>query len=477
MIDNLFKKRDGVTLLELVIVMALVSVVITLSSSMMVLSTKTHKITIDDYEVQTTIRKATDKTNGILRYSSALFTIPKGRFFEANLTAGWNYFGISENGEELISYIYEQRYDESGTLVLKHWKEVVVPSHFNLKYELIFEKDSASNKDNFIKYSIVANNKDTNNKRLEIESEVEAINALQVVDRGTAVTPAVAIAYRSDARPQGETVGTITMVLDVSGSMAYRLDGTSNSVAEQDKRITKLKGALNSMIDEFSKEEYIEIAIVPFSTSANYPSTTSTSDSSKHPFYKVSDSTKKNNLISEINGLSANGGTNTGDGMRRAYHRNKYFTDNISTLYGSGFSTREYMIILVDGVTTYASTIGTNYTSDTSFNYPTDDTYVSNLSTSGNNRLVGNGSSLSDRATKYVEIIGQMIKNRNIKVYVIGFSSVPDQLDSVNDIATSAGALSKDVYKFTDSLDLVEVFEEIKADIMKDLWHIRGPKL
>lgn len=472
MIKNYFKIRKGITLVELIIAMSLVSIIITLSVNMILLANKTHAVTIEEYDMQSIVRLATEKTNKVLRYSSAVFTIPKGRFFEANLTDGWSYFGLSDDvGEnEIISYVYEQR-----GLVLKHWKEVVVPKKDNIRYEFVFEKDPTVTSDRAIKYSIVVKNLASNSEKIAIESEIEVLNALQVVDRGTVFTPAVAIAYRSDARPLGEVVGAITMVLDVSGSMAYRLDGTQNSVTEPEKRITKLKSALTSMIDEFSKEEYIEISIVPYSTSANYPDPTSTSSNEKHPFYKVNVPAQKTNLLARVNALNAKGGTNTGDGMRRAYHRNLYFTNNITTLpgYGSSFSTREYMIILVDGVTTYAS----SQDSGGSEGYRIDDSYLSNLGTSGTNKIVGNGSSMSYISTRYVEIIGKLIKDRNIKVYVIGFSSDVDELGSVNDIATAAGALAKDVYKFTDALDLNQVFEEIKADIMKDLWHIRGPKL
>lgn len=484
MIKNNINKRKGITLVELILAMSLVSIIITLSASMIILANKSHKVTIDEYELQSTIRLATEKTNKILRYSSAIFTIPKGRFFEANLTDGWSYFGISPDGYEIIAYIYEQRTNSSGVLELKHWKEVVVPKRDNIKYEFVFEKNTGVANDRVIKYSIIAKTVDTNSEKIDVDSEVEVLNALQVVDRGTAVTPAVAIAYRSDARPQGEVVGNITMVLDVSGSMAYRLNGTQNSVPESEKRITKLKSALNTMINEFSKEEYVEISIVPFSTSANYPNTTDESSKDEPPFYKVSNPTKKTALLGKVDGLTANGGTNTGDGMRRAYYRNKYFTDNIHNTaimpdYGPGFSTREYMIILVDGVTTQATSIGGSGDSK----YKTNEGYQSNLtwySYSGqwnNAGIIGKGNDEDPVTDRYVEIIGQKIKDRNIKVYVIGFSSLTAELNSVNKIATAAGALNKDVYKFTDALDLNDVFAEIKADIMKDLWHIRGPKL
>lgn len=476
------RKRLGVTLIELILAMSLIGMIITISANMMNLSTKSHKVTVDEYQLQSDIRLATEKTNKIIRYSSALFTIPMGRFFEANLTDGWNYLGILADGKEIVSYTYESRLNADGDLELKHWKDIVVPTHNNLEYEIVFEKETTVTGENIIKYSFVIKNEDNNNVRMAIDSEIEALNALQVVDRGTAVTPAVAIAYRADARPQDQIVGVISMVLDNSGSMAKALNGANNNVANEDKRIYKLRTALKSMIDEFSKEEFIEIALVPFSRSANSPDTTSQTANGTHAFYKPNEAAGKSSLLDIANNLKADGGTNTGDGMRRAYFRNKYFADNITTIagYGTNFGTREYMIILVDGVTTMASTLGTT---SGSRSYKMNDGYHDNLtwhqnsSNWHNKGIIGNGSSTHADTNKYVELIGALIKSRNTKVYVIGFSSVTSELNSVNDIATAAGALSKNVYKFTDNLDLEEVFVEIKDDIMKDLWHVRGPKL
>lgn len=480
-------KSKGFTLVELILAIGLIGIVITLSANMITLSTRVHKVTVDEYTLQSSIRLAVDKTNDVVRYSTALFTIPTGRFLESNLTDGWHYFGVSNDGSEIIRYIYEER---GG--VTDHWKEVVVAAHPNVKYELHFEAvDHAGTGDfgKMLKFAFVAVLQDTNQKRIVIESEVEAVNALQVVDRGTALSPAIALAYRADDRPQNEILGVITMVLDVSGSMNYALGGATSGVATEDRRITKLKNALNGytkvngevvegMINEFAKEEYIEIAIVPFSTSANYPTTTSASSSQNHPFYKVSDPTQKNNLRTIVSGLNADGGTNTGDGMRRAYFRNKYFKDNITTMpsYGNNFSTRDYMIILVDGVTTMATSNGG--TGDS--RYRVTDGHVNNLTWNSNINttsagIIGHGSQERSDTDRYVELIGAMIKNAGIKVYVIGFSEVNNELLSVNKIATAAGASTPNVYKFTENLDLDEVFKEIKADIMKDLWHVRGP--
>lgn len=460
------KRKSGFTLIELIVALSLITMVISVSTNMIIFSMRSHEITINEYELQSAMRMASDSTNRVIRYSSALFTIPSGRFYEANLTEGWSYFGVSDDGREIVRYTYETR---GG--VTQHWKEVLVPAQDNLTYDFVFEQDSATN-DSILKFKIVGTVTGTSTRKIEIDSEIEALNALQVVDRGTALTPATAIAYRSDERPTDQIVGVVSMVMDVSGSMGDTLAG--NSASAGNSRLDKLKVSLGNMINEFAKEENMELSLVPFSTTANYRSSspedgpTSYSANDTHQFYKVSNSTQRNNMISVINDLYALGGTNTGDGIRRAYYRNLYYrtyVTNAASGYGSGHSTKDYMIILVDGVTTYRS--GTSSTS-----HITTDGYISSSSS-----IYGSGNSESTQNDAYVTAIGNLVKNAGIKVYVIGYSSVADELLSVNKIATAVGALTKDVYYFTDALDLDQVFTEIKADIMKDLWHVRGPQL
>ena len=467
MLSKIKRKRlTGFTLIELIITLALVTMVISVSTNMIIFSMNSHEVTVNEYELQSAIRIASDVTNRVIRYSSAIFTIPSGRFYEANLTEGWSYFGVSDDKKEIVRYTYETR---GG--VTQHWKDVLVPAQDNLTYDFVFEQASNSN-DSILRYKIIGIVSGTSTQKIEIESELEALNALQVVDRGSLFTPATAIAYRSDERPTNQIVGVVSMVMDVSGSMGDTLAG--NPASSGNSRLDKLKLSLGNMINEFAKEENMELCLVPFSTTANYHTSspedgpTSYSANNKHKFYKVSDNTQRAEMINVISDLYALGGTNTGDGIRRAYYRNLYyrtFVNDISSGYGSGHTTKDYMIILVDGVTTYRS--GTSTTS-----FISDDRYISS-----NYYIYGTGNSESTSNDNYVSEIGSLVKNSGIKVYVIGYSSVADELLSVNKIATAVGALSKDVYYFTDALDLDEVFAEIKADIMKDLWHVRGPRL
>lgn len=484
--QNTKNRKNGFTLVELLLVSAILGIIIMVTSGIIIYSYRVQRVSYDEYELQTTMRLAAEETNKVVRYSSAIFTIPEGRFFEGNLSDGWNYFGLSADKREVIKYVYEER---GG--VTKHWKEVVVPAQDNLEYSIVFDKENDDPEDRMMKFKIIGTVLGTTDRRIIIESEVESINALQVVDRGTASNLAVALAYRYDERPKYDVVGVVTMVIDTSGSMGDDLQGHSY-VTESSKRISKLKNALvgytkdtgevvEGMINSFAKDENVEVSIVPFSISANYPTPSSEYSSQSHPFYKVSNPSEKSALISQINSLSANGGTNTGDGMRRAYYRNMYFKNNVTSMsdYGANFSTRDYMIILVDGVTTMATSVGGYGDS----RYRMTDGYQSNLNYYSNSYywsysgIIGRGNAEDAVTDRYVELIGNYIRNDGIKVYVIGFSEIASELNSVNKIATAAGADSENVYKFTDNLDIDNVLDEIRADIMMDLWHIRGPQL
>ncbi len=481
-------RRAAFTFVELIVSMALIFLVLGMSGNLLWNFSRAQLVTNEKYNLNSAMRIASTETNDILRFSSALFTIPEGRFFEANLTDGWNYYGLSPDNTEVIKFTYEERLNGMGIMELRHWRDVVIPARANIQYNMTFVKSTTN--DQIVTFRIIATNTLSNTATVAIESEVEVLNALQVVDRGTPLQAAVAIAFRAEERPEDQIVGVITMVMDASGSMAWNLNKSKTSnVPVLEQRITKVKNALNGytktsgevvegMINEFGKEDNIEIALVPFSTSANSPDTKSSTSNASHQFYRVTNATQRTALKNLVTGMIADGGTNTGDGMRRAYYRNEFFKNNVKTManYGSKFSTKDYMIILVDGITTMATSVGGVGDSK----YKQDDGHVSNFNRPSNWNdagIIGHGSEERVETDRYVELIGAKIKEAKTKVYVIGFSELSSELASVQKIANAAGATSTSVYKFTDSLDLDAVFTEIKADIMKDLWHVRGPKL
>ncbi len=440
-----------------------------------------------EYEIQSRVRMAVEETNRIIRYSSALFAITDDYFHlddVSDLDEGWHYFGVSADKKSIVNYGYVPS-GSGGSHVLR----TVVPANENIEYELVFVKNLTSENDSLISMKLIAHvlrNGVRTNQKIEIETEIEAQNALQVIDKGTSSVPSIALAYRTDDRPtEKEVVAAITMVLDVSGSMNDKMDGsTTNNEAE--KRITKVKNALNGyteggvtvegMVNEFAREDNIEICIVPFATSGNYPSPWSTSGTEKHPFYSVSKSaSEKTDLRDEIDDLSAYWGTNTGDGMRRAYYRNATFkTENlVSNGYDSSVAVKNFMIILVDGETTFASANGNSV-------YKLDDGNVSSLSEYRTNDIsfnytgiIGNGSTPSENTKEYIRQIGAKIKSSDTKVYLIGYA--PGITDGIQLIADTTGAVK--VYQYAPNMNIDEILSEIKSHIMEEIWHLTGPQV
>jgi prepilin-type N-terminal cleavage/methylation domain-containing protein len=444
----LFNNKKGVTLIELILALALFTVIIALTFNMLIFGTRAQNMVNDEYEIQSAGRLAAQSINQAVRSSTALFTINRSSFREDNLTENWDYFGLSPDKREVVKYVYV-------SATSSHRKEVVVPAQDGITYSLVFHKTDSSNDNRLLGYTLEAVKDGSVVKKIELESELEALNSLQVVDRGTYSDPAVAIAYRSDDRPQA-VYGAVTMVLDTSGSMDDNIWGnyTNNT---NSKRITIMKNEAKALVEEFSKEQNISISLIPFATSANNPGS----------YYNVA--SQKNHLINEIDSFSAVGGTNTGDGLRRAYHNMVGFTNSNPTL-----TVRHYLVILVDGVTTF-------YTYYRSGGYRP--FYYGGLNISDHNGVYydGYGNRLDPDGTDYVNNIGNnYIQDSSssiypVKPYVIGFSGVSTELGSIADIASAVGAGSSSIFQYSPTRDLGDIFDEIRQAIINDLWVVNGP--
>ena len=122
----------------------------------------------------------------------------------------------------------------------------------------------------------------------------------------------------------------IILVLDNSGSMAYGSRGKNDNSTPS--RIASLESTANDFINTMlDKDGNVQIGLVTFSKDVN----TSVS---------FSNYSKKNDLTTAINGMTANGGTNLQAGIEKAHDLLKD---------GGRNDAKKMVIILTDGIPTY----------------------------------------------------------------------------------------------------------------------------
>jgi type II secretory pathway pseudopilin PulG len=457
-------------LIELIVVLALLGLIATTASVMLWFSADVVKASKKEYQFQFSTRMLMQETSSIVRYASAVFTIPTSSFSADNLADGWDYIGIlpvvitpeqngnaAVNGNEVVQFKYNT---STGT----HTPVVLLEAQAGVDYEFVFDRVDPQSSDTLLQFTVQSIPNGSVDEfglpkpQLTIISEVDARNSLQVVDLSTPIDPAIAIAFRRQDRSVS-VVGQVAMVLDNSGSMADNLAGNTGTPS----RISILKTETQTIVNAFAQESNVDISLIPFATSANNP----------YPFYNAHDSLST--LTGIINNFTAIGGTNTGDGLRRAYWNLKTHAAEIP----SNVTVKSYVIVLVDGVTTFASVI-----SNSNRNFVVDNRNVNEgyLDRSGENsssgQIAGNGSTLDAKGTGYVNLIGAMLDSNSFsKVYVIGFSSIHSELDSVNDIAAACGAPSDQVFRADSQTALDIVLDTIRQDIVNDLWFLQGPPL
>lgn len=525
----LMKARKGLTLIELVVAIAIAAMLGWAVMSILPTGIHLGNKADDEFNRQADIRVAMLNVNTFVRYSTAAFAITEDKYrpkelegseYVTRLTKGWNYFGVSPDGAELVHY----QYDEKS---MKHIKEVIVPRTEGLTYAIQFKKQESGIEDKMLRFTVACYK---NGQYLfDYDSEIEALNALQVISQGDPSKPAVALAYRADTRPVAEQVyGAVTMVLDMSGSMNARMDGSgrNDNYPPRDARINILKMRATELVDAL---EYSYVNLVPFSTSANNPG----------GFYNIDNASEKNYLKQEIQNLRAQGATNTGDGMRRGYYQLQSFNHGAKPQAIKNAQIKNYMVILVDGATNigtmqmkaYSSYQGSAGYLGRSYYYWYDESnrfYPENTSeilANGNLKrnldlinygpfyctsdwrksIYDDGKGIKgnpwagDETTEgnhYVQLVGQNLiqgksnyENLGISTFVIGFSSKRDDLASVANIARATGIsvsnqdINNDfknhdrVYIATDSEGLQKAFDSIGGIIKTELWQVWGPEI
>lgn len=239
----------------------------------------------------------------------------------------------------------------------------------------------------------------------------------------------------------------IVLVIDTSGSM------------NDNGKLSTIKTVAKNFIDKFKDESKTSIAIVKYS---NYSETVS----------GLVKKDKFNTLKNSITNLTAVGGTNIGDGLRRAY----YILEN------SNANANKYVILMTDGVpTAFTAKIGTvSYSSDYWYNVGTiinnsgeydfssiNEFQFEKANPSNANYIVYNGSNTITNALNYATEMGTTISssNKNIKSSVIGFGS-GTKTEVLDEIAES---LNTTAVNASDGTKLNEIYTNIANQIVSDL--------
>lgn len=532
--NEIMKNNKGFTLIELILALSIGLMVIGIAYTMYFSAFKGFSGANDSFDNQADIRNAIEITNNSIRFSTVGFAVSeidyKPQISADNKVTGlvkpWDYVGLSPDKTKLYHYIYVP-----DTAITGHYEaEALIDSKPGVVYDLKLNKVASDNSEKLLRY-ILKITKD-GKVQANIVTEVEAINALQVVDWGDANNPAVALAYRNEQTPtiDARPSAAVAVVLNTSGSMAWGLDGNGTAITDSNpQRLNLLKNTLtdsNYGLLKLLENTVSFVSLVPFSYNANIPNSNYSPmwgiDVSK--FYKVSELSEKEKLIDMINALGAVGATNTGDGLRRAYGQLLNFENNKVT-YGlkTDQELRKYMIVLIDGVTTVGSadfdygkkwirwrgnwyyrdryakksfTTSPNVQSSGEFNH--NDQLVNYLDSVTETRSfsIGNGSSLDQFGEDYVAEMGRIIlASKEVdQCFVIGYSNyvkdgVYTELESLADVAESLGITvgagevaekfvnNEFVFMATDKESLKDAFDNIGGLISDDLWQIEGPKL
>ncbi len=270
----------------------------------------------------------------------------------------------------------------------------------------------------------------------------------------------------------------IVLVLDVSGSMAEETDmectnkrldryctshhssnpnhkregvnwqhnWVDNYCVEHNKvgkhnttKISELKKAAKNFVDKMKNVPNLKIGIVAYSSNASIK---------KVDKEILIDANKVNDLKEVINNLKADGGTNTGEGLRKA-------TYLLST--SKGKNANKTVVLMSDGVPTFYSYYYSYY-----YKY-----FYEEIDDS-NPKFDGKGNELDDDAVEYANIIGERIKESTNNVFSIGYGlgnekSEPNK--TLKKIHESMGGTESNFFA-SDNGAIDSVFQNIATEIL-----------
>lgn len=537
--------KKGFTLVELIIGIALTAIVMLIVARVM-FSAQFVK-TGTTYDIKEQGRIVTETIDNAIKYTNAVFTIPKASFVDEKLTATWSYLGVKENVE-----IPQTLYKSSPALktrALVHIKSVGSTEPQNLEtnqikiqngddgwfiqtilgfdhkdkengYDIEYSfalKPSSAQTESIASTSIIYGlnvayyDTSTGTKQkvgeslLDINTEISALNALQVVYQGTDLNPAVALSFHEEAYKVQEDIKKVTkanimFVLDTSGSMKWCLDGHNYRFKDGKcqkpisllpfkrcnlpERMTMLKKNSKSFIDEFTKLDSSEVRIgaVEFNEQSKLLVDLNSTNAIA----------KKDNtfLTATINSLRSGGGTNIGDGLRAGYFNFKNYYSTLTKPEDK--ETPTFLILVTDGEANMVSydnydsySYDYNNFSNGNYYYRTD-CFKWNNSTQiyvGQHYYSLDGKSRY-RGTDYMTFAADKFKTTEDfpkpKVYLINVVSANGELDDqTKELMNAFGVTDyKDfVYDVNSDKSFADAISGIVSDIKVSSSLLDGPKI
>ena len=276
----------GITLIELLLAMSLLTIIISVAGSMMIFSNKSQATVQIEYQIQSDMRLASEKLNQEIRYSSAVFMMNENQYRNSgDLKSDWNYVALSDDKTEIVQYLWN---DSTGL----HDKKVLVHAQDGILYGLSFKGVISDSK--LVHFKLDGFTSGNTDSKVSVSTTLNAVNSAVVDDSGTNLAPSLALAYRADDIPDPDKVTVaVTMVLDKSGSMGYQMGGIGNGSTAIRMQVMKEKA--KALIDIFAEMNNVYISLVPFSTNANNPGNF------------LNASTNKSALKNAIDGLNVSG--------------------------------------------------------------------------------------------------------------------------------------------------------------------------
>lgn len=506
------QKRRGFTMVEMIMGLGLIAMLVMIATSFYNTSYKAFKGVDDEFRLQSDFRTAMQFVSHNVSNSSGIFLLKEDEFQPTNLKVGWGYLGIEKvivQGERVTQIVkYEPQVNAPSTRIK------IATSTKEVTYELKFRIVDPLSTVKIIEVTIAGYRNDSNGNKIlnippieEMKTTYEATNSLNVSDWGYQTDQAVAIAYQTSDRTIPAAYANVFMVFDISGSMELPLGNTS--------RLKAAQTAANALVEKLSADN-VDIGVGVFDSASindDYSHITNVNDQyyrrgKKEFFNFVNSKNEKENIKNFINAIAFKGATNTGDGVRVAYHTFKKKVQIDQT--NNRDPVKNHFILLVDGDSNAYTGLDPSNTTETEYVYSTlISSSVANIkfytgskqTTTGtnvgfNNRPISFGIANHGVTTmdvtrepiyvrgndinggEYAKIMSQMIvRNDFVKPYLVECGNGATA-SGMNYLLDGLGINSNDRNSYFKALDpnsLIASFQNIADSINRYLWFIDGP--